>query len=47
MPCGDYHHLGAIARELKFPPVTARVFRLDIAEASDVPTIWEFELFAP
>jgi alpha-L-fucosidase len=34
-------------RELKFMPVTAQVFRLNITEATDVPTIWEFQLFAP
>jgi alpha-L-fucosidase len=33
------------SRELKFAPVTAQVFRLNITEASDVPTIWEFQLF--
>jgi hypothetical protein len=33
-------------RELSFPVVTAQVVRLNIAEAVDVPTIWEFELFA-
>jgi hypothetical protein len=33
-------------RELKFAPVKARVFRLNITEATDVPTIWEFQLFA-
>ena len=30
--------------ELKFAPVKARVFRLNITEAIDVPTIWEFQL---
>jgi alpha-L-fucosidase len=33
-------------RELKFAPVKAQVFRLNILEATDVPTIWEFQLFA-
>jgi hypothetical protein len=32
-------------RELRFPPVRARVFRLNITDATDVPTIWEFQLF--
>lgn len=31
--------------EIRFEPVRARVFRLEITEATDVPTIWEFELF--
>ena len=31
--------------ELKFNPVTARKVRLNILKASDVPTIWEFQLF--
>lgn len=33
------------SRELKFPPVQARVFRLNISEALEVPTILEFQLF--
>ena len=33
-------------RELKFSPVKARVFRLNVTEAADTPTIWEFELFS-
>ena len=33
-------------RELTFAPVKARAFRLNITEATDVPTIWEFQLFA-
>jgi hypothetical protein len=32
---------------LEFPAVTAQVFRLDVTAAIDVPTIWEFELYAP
>lgn len=32
--------------ELKFAPVKARVFRLNILESTDTPTIWEFQLFA-
>ena len=31
----------------KFGPVTARHVRLNILEASEGPTIWEFELFKP
>ena len=31
--------------ELKFAPVKARVVRLNILKASEVPTIWEFQLF--
>ena len=30
-----------------FDPVTAQVVRLNILEATDGPTIWEFQLFAP
>ncbi|HOD80754.1 MAG: Alpha-L-fucosidase [Planctomycetes bacterium ADurb.Bin126] len=33
--------------EVKFPPVKARLFRLNVTEAIDVPTIWEFQLFGP
>ena len=36
-----------IKRQLEFTPVTARVFRLNITDATDVPTIWEFQLFPP
>jgi len=36
--------LGA-AFTVKFPPVTARHVRLLIVEATDVPTIWEVQLF--
>ena len=32
-------------KELTFKPVNAQVFRLNITEAVDVPTIWEFQLF--
>jgi hypothetical protein len=31
--------------EVSFPPVTARHVRLNITEATDSPTIWEFQLF--
>jgi hypothetical protein len=34
-------------KELAFDPVSAQVFRLTITEATDVPTIWEFQLFPP
>ena len=33
--------------QLKFTPVTARYVRLNILDATDGPTIWEFHLFAP
>ena len=39
-----------IGRKLKLefsPPVIARHIRLNILKASDGPTIWEFQLFAP
>jgi len=31
----------------KFEPVTARIVRLNISQAKDAPSIWEFQLFAP
>jgi alpha-L-fucosidase len=31
--------------ELDFAPVKAQVFRLNITESTDAPTIWEFQLF--
>jgi alpha-L-fucosidase len=31
----------------RFQPVTARIVRLNILEASEGPTIWEFQLFSP
>jgi alpha-L-fucosidase len=34
-------------RELQFSPVTAQHVRLNILEATEGPTIWEFQLFAP
>jgi alpha-L-fucosidase len=45
-PCYRGENLGAklIA---KFEPVTAQRVRLNISEATDGPTIWEFQLFAP
>ncbi len=40
---------GAIGNglELDFPPVTAQVVRLNIPDATDGPTLWDFRLFAP
>jgi alpha-L-fucosidase len=32
---------------LNFEPVTARVVRLNVLQAADGPTIWEFQLFPP
>ncbi|PJB65921.1 MAG: hypothetical protein CO096_17775 [Armatimonadetes bacterium CG_4_9_14_3_um_filter_66_14] len=32
---------------LKFAPVTAQHFRLNVLEANEVPTIWEVQLLAP
>jgi alpha-L-fucosidase len=34
-------------KAFKFKPVTARIFRLNITKANEVPTIEEFQLFAP
>jgi len=33
--------------EMKFAPVKARVVRLNVINATDGPTIWEFQLFEP
>ena len=33
------------AYEIRFEPVTARVVRLNIVNATEGPTIWEFQLF--
>jgi alpha-L-fucosidase len=40
---------GTIGRHFtrEFPPVTARKVRLEILEATEGPTLWEFQLFAP
>ncbi len=35
------------AYEKTFPPVTARLVRLHILDATFAPTIWEFGLYAP
>jgi len=34
-------------REVTFPPVTARVVRLNILKATEGPTIWELQLLPP
>ncbi len=34
-------------RVLKFPPVTARIVRLNLLRCTEGPSIWEFQLFAP
>jgi alpha-L-fucosidase len=31
----------------RFPPVTSQIVRLNILEATEGPTIWEFQLFEP
>ncbi len=41
-----FHQGGKLGTlRLKVDPVTARYVRLNITEASDTPTIWEFQLF--
>ena len=45
-PCYRGENLGA-SRDATFDPVTAQRVRLNITEATDGPTIWEFELFPP
>jgi alpha-L-fucosidase len=45
-PCYQGENLGATL-EANFPPITAQRVRLNITEATDGPTIWEFELFPP
>jgi alpha-L-fucosidase len=45
-PCYRGENLGATL-EATFPPVTAQRVRLNITEATDGPTIWEFELYPP
>jgi hypothetical protein len=37
--------IGDDGLEMDFAPVKARVFRLNITESTDAPTIWEFQLF--
>jgi alpha-L-fucosidase len=34
-------------RTVEFPPARARHFRLNVLEATDVPTIWEVHLYGP
>ncbi len=46
LPCYHGENLGP-ALEAAFPPVTAQKVRLNITEAADGPTIWEFELYSP
>ena len=43
-PCYRGENLGALL-DATFNPVTAQRVRLNITEATDGPTIWEFELF--
>jgi alpha-L-fucosidase len=43
-PCYRGENLGA-ALDVSFRPVTARRVRLNVTEATDGPTIWEFQLF--
>ncbi len=45
-PCYRGENLGATL-EATFPPITAQRVRLNITEATDGPTIWEFELYPP
>jgi len=45
-PCYRGENLGA-SFDATFKPVTAQRVRLNITEATDGPTIWEFELFPP
>jgi alpha-L-fucosidase len=45
-PCYLGENLGATL-DVTFPPVTAQRVRLNITEATDGPTIWEFELYPP
>ena len=45
-PCYQGEHLGA-KLVAKFAPVTAQRVRLNITDATDGPTICEFQLFAP
>jgi alpha-L-fucosidase len=45
-PCYRGENLGATL-EATFQPITAQRVRLNISEATDGPTIWEFELYPP
>jgi alpha-L-fucosidase len=44
-----FHHGTTIGAQgmIRFPPVTTRHVRLQILEAIEGPTIWEFQLFEP
>ena len=44
--CYHGENLGAKC-SARFEPITAQRVRLNITEATDGPTIWEFQLFAP
>ncbi|MCX6875696.1 MAG: discoidin domain-containing protein [Verrucomicrobia bacterium] len=44
IPCYQGENLGE-KLEVTFDPVTARRARLNITEATDTPTLWEFQLF--
>ncbi|MBM4094720.1 MAG: hypothetical protein FJ276_35725, partial [Planctomycetes bacterium] len=44
--CYRGENLGAVL-DASFPPITAQRVRLNITEATDGPTIWEFELYPP
>lgn len=44
VPCFQGTTIGEQA-EFRFPPVTARQFRLNILKASEGPTLWEVQLF--
>jgi alpha-L-fucosidase len=45
-PCYRGENLGATL-DATFPPITVQRVRLNITEATDGPTIWEFELYPP
>jgi hypothetical protein len=36
-----------VNKEMTFDPVTARIVRLNVRQATDGPTLWEFHLFRP
>ena len=44
--CYQGQNMGEVL-DVTFPPVTAQRVRLNITEATDGPTIWEFQLFPP
>jgi hypothetical protein len=46
--CRTFYHGGKMGDVLvHFKPTTGRYVRLNVIKASDVPTIWEVELYAP